>query len=232
MVMMCVSPAIWAQGGAEDEGAADDQVVDETATEGAAVEQEVEPEAIENVILGNYMSVQAGLVYTLLADPHTRVSLGYDFTLNEDYMLGANIGFFNAQNFSDDDDAVAGESSAVYAGFKLKALRGRFFLSNAYNYIALTDGYTVEEETIDDETYNVYEPLTSADISDAIEVSVGMGYNATVGRNLLIIPEVTVNYSLPTGRPISLDASDLSFALLVGIGFNPAAVEPENNNGE
>ncbi|MFP4643632.1 MAG: hypothetical protein ACLFM0_04685 [Spirochaetales bacterium] len=178
-------------------------------------------DAEQPVDMGNYLTASAGMVYEVLDNPFTRFSVGYDFSLNDTFMLSAKLGFINSQNLGREfaeGVASAGLSQYLFAGPKLKALFGGFFVSHGYDYQRLIDG-TYEDPD------GVYQSLTRSEVPDELGVNVGLGYHAEVSTNLLLIPELSLNYNLPTEEGVSFEVSDLGIGIDVGVGINPSAWE-------
>ncbi len=170
--------------------------------------------------MGNYLTFQAGMLYNILGNPYTQVALGYDFSLNPEFVVSANLGMINQQNIDeefDDEDATGGKSTFAFGGIKFKALFGSFFLSNGYTYQTLINGYYI---TGDDDDY---ESLSRSDVPDALGVSLGVGYYSRVGDNLLLIPELSMNYNLPTSDGYEFDVSDLALGISLGLGLDMRA---------
>lgn len=171
------------------------------------------------VDMGNYLTASAGMVYQVLDNPFTRFSVGYDFSLNDTFMLSGKLGLINSQNLGrefEEGEAQAGLSQYLFAGPQLKALFGGFFVSHGYNYQRLIDG-TYQDPGGD------YQSLTRSEIPDQLGVNLGLGYHAEVSTNLLLMPELSLNYNLPTEEGVSFEVSDIGIGIDVGVGINPSA---------
>ncbi|AFG37280.1 hypothetical protein [Spirochaeta africana] len=203
VLALVFAPAVFAQ---ENENAVDDEPVQV---------QQTEREPVEQVVTGNYLTFQAGMVYNLLDSPYTRFSLGYDFSVNPNFVVSGVLGTMNKQNKGQDFDGVTsegGESKFAFAGVQFKFMLGNFYLSNGYNYQTLTSGYITEGDEI------AY--LNRAEVSDALGVNLGIGYYSLVGQNLLLTPEFSVNYNLPTSEDFDFNVSDIGIGIGIGFGLD------------
>lgn len=190
---------------------------DENGTEEVVVEIPAEEEAVESdefvelESLGNFLTIQAGMVYSVPSNPFTRLAIGYDFALNPRFMLGANIGLLNKQNTGEDG---GGESTFSFWSAQLRFLVGRFYMTHGYSYQTLTSGYVVDET-------DQFEALTRSDVPDQLGINFGFGYYADVAENLRLMPELTLGYNLPTSAGAGFNPADVSIGINLGLGFDP-----------
>jgi hypothetical protein len=169
--------------------------------------------------MGNNLTLQTGVTYSVLGLPSTNVEVGYDMQVNPTLLLSVNLGTLTRQNKNtafNGTTATGGESNFILAGLQLKKLFGSFYVGGGFDYRTFTNGYFSTSPS-------AYQSLAKSDVSDALDANICLGYYAKIANNLYLTPGLTVGYSLPTSTSFTFAASDISIGVNVGIAFNMSA---------
>jgi hypothetical protein len=166
--------------------------------------------------MGNNLVMQASMVYTVLGNPYTKASIGYDFSLTPTLIVSSGIGMMNKQNTGATfgaNTAVGGESNFIFANLDFKRLFGSLFVNGGFSYQVFSQGHYLSAAT-------TYQALTQADVTNSLGVDLGAGFYSKVGNNILLIPSLNFSYNLPTTKTFVFAASDIGIGINLGLGLD------------